>query len=127
MSMRQPPSKAEATTTVATEIGRRGSILARHLRHRARSKAFQKLSRLAWIVFLVGRKHDQEKTVLRSQRKSRHIKYRMIRHGQPVQCQHAEYGRDSREQNCHLACNADQCRPRMRRFSTNVEWIVDRR
>ena len=78
------------------------------------------------IVLLVGRKHDQKKTILRSRTEARHIEHRVIRHGQAVQREHAEDRGNSREQNRHLKRDHNKRRPRMRRLAAHIEGIIHR-
>src|SRR5207237_5203414 len=37
------------------------------------------------------KKNNEKESVFRGKRKSRHVKHRVIRHGQAVQCQHPEH------------------------------------
>src|ERR1700716_39636 len=101
--MRQRP-----TARIPLAICGSAAYLAWHLRHRPWSETFKKLPRGRRIVHHVRGKHDQEKSVPGSARKARHIEYWVIRHSQAVKRQHAEYGRDTGEENRHLKCNNDK-------------------
>ena len=49
----------------------------------------------------------------------------MVRHRQAIQREHAEYGRDSGEQNRHFEGDDDESGPGMRRLAADVKRIVD--
>src|ERR1700729_2509013 len=112
MSRRQPETNDIATSKAATlpdarfhfsekrrELGQldlsdatiemveRRGILAGHLRNGARLQALEKTARAGRIVVGIGRKHDQEEAIFRSQRKAGHVEYGMIGHGQAVERQ----------------------------------------
>ncbi len=57
--------------------------------------------------------------------KLRHIEHRVIRHGQPIQRQHAKHRGKSREQNRHFKRHNDERRPRIQRPPGNVDRIGD--
>src|ERR1700688_1728582 len=56
---------------------------ARNLRDRSSSEIFQKTPGSGGVVFRVIRENDQEESVLGGKRKTRHVKHRVIGHGQP--------------------------------------------
>src|SRR5262249_43336941 len=88
-------------------------------------RAFQKLPCARWVVVLVGRKNNQKEPVTRRAIELRNIEYGMIRHRQPVQRQHAEHRRQSREENRHLKGHDDERWPGIKRTAANVDWIAD--
>src|SRR6266481_4014635 len=67
---------ARAGTVASTSIMR--CVLIWHLRYRPRAQALQKATNFHRVVFGVGGKHDQEKSVLSGKSKARHIKDRMV-------------------------------------------------
>ena len=77
------------------------------------------------IVFLVGGEHDQEEAIFRCRGETRNVEYRVIRHGQAVQREHAEDGRDAGEQNRHLKRDDDERGPGVVRLAADVQRVVD--
>src|SRR5258706_5324690 len=99
MSIRQPESSVITTSRPATEIGRRRGILAGHLRQGTWVQRLQEIERTRGIVFQIGRKHDQEKSAFRGERKSRNIEYRVIRHRNSVNSEHTDYAENHAKHN----------------------------
>src|SRR5207247_6037461 len=76
-----------------------------HLRNGARVKGLQKSARLCRFILRIRRKNNEEESVFRGKQKSRHVEYRVIRHGQAVQCQNPEHCYNAGKQNRHLIRN----------------------
>src|ERR1051326_1615311 len=79
------------------------------------------------MVLLVGGEHDQEEAVFRGRRETRYVEHRMIGHGQAVECEHAENGRDPGEEDRHFKRDHDECGPRVIRLALGGGRLVDRR
>src|SRR5215472_5913774 len=77
-------------------------ILAGHLRNRDGAQRFEESACLCFVVLVVAGKNNQEETILGYPRKLGNVEHRVIRHGKSVQREHAEYGRQHREQNREL-------------------------
>src|SRR5205807_7355751 len=98
MSRRQPTVLITASNTSGANFPANlgancrnvAMILTGDLRNGAGVQAFQELARALRVVFWIGGKHDQEKTVLARQHKARHVEDRMVRHGETIQSEHAE-------------------------------------
>src|SRR5581483_3409649 len=125
MSIRQPSVSGSASIASAGNRRVLSMELTGHLRYRARSQTFEKLPRTTRGVLGIGRKDDQEKTILTGKCKARNVKDRMVRHGKSVQCQHAEYCGKPGKQDGHLERHHDKSRPRMVRPSSHVDGIAD--
>src|SRR5262249_39904103 len=125
MSRRHPPS----TTSTASNGNVRTMriVLTGYLGNRSRMQALQKSARVCRVVLRIGSKHDQEETIFAGECETRHVEYRVIRHGQPVQREHSEYRREATEQDGHFKCHDDERRPGVIGLSTNVDGIADRR
>src|ERR1700731_245603 len=127
MSIRQAADMPTTKSTGPPKNLRKRCILAWHLRDRTWIEALKKAARGRRVVLDIGGKHDQEKPIPGSARKARHVEDRVIRHGQTVERQHAEYGRDAGKQNGRLEGDDDKSRPRMIWFAANVERGSDGR
>src|SRR5208282_6574356 len=113
MSRRQPTVPITASNRIGTNFRKVAMSLTGDLRNGAGVQALQKLACADCVVFGIGSEHDEEKAVLARQRKARHVEDRVVRHGQAIQREHAEYRRDAAEQNGQLERNNDERWPGM--------------
>src|SRR5215470_4172661 len=98
--MRQP-----VVITIRASAGRilrRVRILARHLRDNSRTKTLQKVTRTRCVILRIGCFDDEEELAVRSFGELLYIEDRVIGLRESVQGEHAEYRRESAEQDRHL-------------------------
>src|SRR5215467_5539574 len=107
MSSRQPVVPITANKKNGKNF--RGlSMLTGYLRNRAWLQALEKLAGALRVVLGIGSKHDQEKAVLAGQHKTRHMEYRVVRHGQAIEREHTEDRRKRAEQDRHSESHNDK-------------------
>src|ERR1035438_3271404 len=131
MSRRQPTLLMRASNSSGANfrafLRTFAMILTGDLRNGAGVQAFQELARAFRVVFGIGGKHDQEKTILARQRKARDVEVRVVRHGQTIQREHAEHRRDAAEQNRHLERYDDERWPGVIGTATYVDGVANHR
>src|SRR5205823_193076 len=72
----------------------------------------------------IGGKHDEEEPILCGEGESRHVEYRVIRHGQPIERQHAQDSKDSSEENRHFKSHYNERRPGMIWLSAHIDGVA---
>src|SRR6516225_5522020 len=116
----QPPT---ARTPSAVPVNQSALILIMHLSHMLGVDALQETRRLFQVKLRVMRQDAQKEPVVRGALEPLNVKQRVMRLRQPVQCQHAEYGKARGAQNRQLERDRNKCRPAVQRTTTDVHRI----
>src|SRR5262245_45893086 len=87
----------------------RGSV--RNGGHLARIERLEEPARVLEVKLRVLRLDAQEESIAAREREARHVEDRVVGHRQPVEREHAEYGRQHRAENRALERHRDERRP----------------
>src|ERR1035437_6483720 len=100
------------------------AFLVRNFRYLPGLQRLQELARFVAIKERIGGFDAQKEAAAAGQRESRHIKGRMIGHGQAAQAKHAENGGKRRKENGHLKRDDDVGGPTVQRPSADIDGVV---
>src|SRR5580658_792931 len=136
MSIRQPTN---SSASALRQIMRAARVIARNavalampdwkldfnLKHSVWIQAFQKLFGLHQVETFVAHFYDEEKAVVGRQGEARDVEHRVVRRGQTVHRQHAEYGAQRGAQHREFEGDRNKRRPAVVRFAADVQRITD--
>src|SRR5918911_1529384 len=94
------------------------------LRNLTRLQTLKETPRLDAVKLGITRLNAQEEAVARDQGKARHVEQRVVRHGQAVEGQHAQDGRQGGDQDRQLKGHRNEGRPTVQRASADVQRVV---
>src|SRR3989475_1355393 len=130
MSCWQPARPhAKYSASEAQRIGRPRNVAEAlnilHLADIVRLQAHKKFFRAGAVELRVFRFDAQEEPVVGGQRKPRHVEHRMVRHGQLIERQHSQHGKDRGAEHGELERYRNEHGPAIERAAADVLGIAD--